>query len=88
MASFFRNGEKKFDHLSFELELIDSGDRLKNTDVSTLRLVHWYDRYYILTGHQSIRFLNSKNREETRDVFFMSKILVDGDLYQPEEVRD
>lgn len=87
-ASFFRNGEKVFDHLSFELELADEGDRLKNTDLSTLRLVHWYDRYFILTGQQSIRFLNSSNSEELRDVFFMSKILVDGDLYQPEEVQD
>jgi hypothetical protein len=87
-ASFFRNGEKIFDQMSFELELIDEGDRLKNTDLSTLRLVHWYDRYFILTGQQSIRFLNSSNREETREVFFMTKILVDGDLYQPEEVLD
>lgn len=87
-ASFFRNGEKVFDHLSFDLELADENDRLKNTDLSTLRLVHWYDRYFILTGQQSIRFLNSDNREETRDVFFMSKILVDGDLYQPAEAQD
>ncbi len=88
MASFFRNGEKVFEHQSFELELADEGDRLKNTDLSTLKLVHWYDRYFILTGQQSIRFLNSSNREEVRDVFFMSKILVDGDLYQPVEVQD
>jgi len=87
-ASFFRNGEKIFEHQSFALELADEGDRLKTTDLSTLRLVHWYDRYFILTGQQSIRFLNSENREEVRDVFFMSKILVDGDLYQPEEVQD
>lgn len=87
-ASFFRNGEKIFEHQSFDLELADEGDRLKNTDLSTLRLAHWYDQYYILTGQQSIRFLNSDNREEVRDVFFMSKILVDGDLYQPKEVQD
>lgn len=87
-ASFFRNGEKIFEHQSFELELEDEGDRLKNTDLGTLRLVHWYDRYFILTGQQTIRFLNSENREEVRDVFFMSKILVDGDLYQQEEVQD
>ncbi|WP_111672057.1 transcriptional regulator [Algoriphagus litoralis] len=87
-ASFFRNGEKIFEHLSFDLELRDEGDRLKNTDLSTLRLAHWYDRYYILSGQQSIRFLNAENREEVRDVFFMSKIVVDGDLYQPEEVQD
>jgi hypothetical protein len=88
MASFFRNGEKVFEHLSFDLELSEEGDRLKNTDMSTLRLVHWYDRYYMLYGQQSIRFLNADNREEVRDVFFMAKILVDGDLYQPEEVQD
>lgn len=87
-ASFFRNGEKIFEHLSFDLELADEEERLKNTDLSTLRLVHWYDRYFILTGQQSIRFLNSDNREEVRDVFFMSKILVDGDLYEPLEVQD
>lgn len=88
IASFFRNGEKIVEHMSFDLELSDEGDRLKDTDLSTLRLVHWYDRYFILIGQQSIRFLNSSNREEVREVFFMSKILVDGDLYQPEEVRD
>lgn len=87
-ASFFRNGEKIFEHMSFDLELTDENDRIRSTDLSTLRLVHWYDRYFILTGQQSIRFLNSRNQEEIRDVFFMSKILVDGDLYQPEEVQD
>jgi len=87
-ASFFRNGEKVFEHESFELELPDENDRIRYTDIETLRLVHWYDRYFILTGLQSIRFLNSRNQEEVRDVFFMSKILVDGDLYQPEEVQD
>ncbi len=87
-ASFFRNGEKVFEHQSFDLELTDEGDRLKSTDLGTLRLVHWYDRYFLLTGQQSIRFLNPDNREEVRDVFFMSKILVDGDLYQLEEVQN
>lgn len=87
-ASFFRNGEKIFEYQSFALELVDERDRLKTTDMSTLRLAHWYDQYYILTGQQSIRFLNSDNREEVRDVFFMSKILVDGDLYDPVEVQD
>ena len=87
-ASFFRKGEKIFENLSFDLELPDENERIKYTDTETLRLVHWYDRYFILTGLQSIRSLNSRNQEEVRDVFFMSKILVDGDLYQPEEVRD
>ena len=87
-ASFFREGEKIFEQLSVELEPARENDRIKSTEYGTLRLVHWYDRYFILTGQQSIRFLNDQNREEVRDVFFMSKILVDGDLYQPEEVQD
>ena len=74
--------------MSFDLELTNEDDRIRSTDFETLRLVHWYDRYFILTGQQSIRFMNSRNQEEVRDVFFMSKILVDGDLYQPEEVQD
>ncbi|MBN7812291.1 transcriptional regulator [Algoriphagus sp. H41] len=87
-ASFFRNGEKVFEHLEFELELPNENERINYTDFETLRLVHWYDRYFILTGQQSIRGLNASNQAEERTVFFMSKILVDGDLYQPEEARD
>ncbi len=87
-ASFFRNGEKVFEHLDFELELPNENERINYTDFDTLRLVHWYDRYFILTGQQTIRSLNSRNQPEERTVFFMSKILVDGDLYQPEEAGD
>ncbi|GAA0879434.1 hypothetical protein GCM10009119_24020 [Algoriphagus jejuensis] len=87
-ASFFRGGEKVFDHLDFELELPNEEERIRATDYGTLRLVHWYDRYFILTGLQTIRALNSQNQETIREVFFISKILVDGDLYQPEEARD
>jgi hypothetical protein len=87
-ASFFRDGEKIFENMTFDLVLSDENERIKSTDYETLRLVHWYDRYFILSGQQSIRFLNSRNQEEERDVYFMSKILVDGDLYQPEEALD
>jgi hypothetical protein len=75
-ASFFRNGVKIFEQKSFNLEPGNENERIKNTDNSSLRLVHWYDRYFILTGQQSIRFLNSGGKEETREVFFMNKILV------------
>lgn len=88
IAGFFRNGEKIFEQMSFPLETSDQNDRIKSTDFATLRLVHWYDRYFILTGQQSVRFLNSSGKEEIREVFFLNKILVDGDLYQPVEVRE
>jgi hypothetical protein len=87
-ASFFRDGEKIFEQLEVTLEPADESERIASTDFETLRLVHWYDRYFILTGKQSIRFVNSNNQAATRDVFFMSKILVDGDLYQPEGEQD
>lgn len=87
-ASFFRNGERIFEHENFNLELPDINERIRNTDFGTLRLAHWYDRYFILTGQQTIRYLGSDNREQVREVFFMSKILVDGDLYQREREQD
>ncbi len=87
-ASFFRNGEKVFENLDFELELPNENERIDYTDFETLRLVHWYDRYFILTGQQTVRGLNPQNQTQERRVFFMSKILVDGDLYQPEEAGD
>ena len=87
-ASFFRNGERVFEHENFGLELLDENERIRNTDFASLRLVHWYDRYFILTGQQTIRSLGPDGREQIRDVFFMSKILVDGDLYQLEKEQD
>ncbi|GAB3218094.1 transcriptional regulator [Algoriphagus aestuariicola] len=87
-ASFFRNGEKVFENLDFELELPNENERIDYTDFETLRLVHWYDRYFILTGQQTVRGLNPQNQTQERRVFFMSKILVDGDLYQSEEAGD
>lgn len=88
MASFFRNGEKVFERLPFELELQNENDRIRNTDLETLRLVHWYDNYFLISGRQSIRYLGEGNREEVRKVFFMSKIVLDGDLYQPDGEED
>jgi hypothetical protein len=87
-ASFFRNGEKVFENLNFDLVLPDENGRVKTTDSESLRLVHWYDRYFLLSGKQTVRYLNAQNMEEVKEVFFMDKILVDGDLYQPEESRD
>jgi hypothetical protein len=38
-----------------------------------------------LTGKQKIRYLNAENKEEIKEVFFLTRIKVDGDLYVPEE---
>ncbi len=86
--SFFRNGEKQVEDQTIDLELPNENERISSTDFESLRLVHWYDRYFLLSGKQTVRFMNKQNREEEREVFFMSKILVDGDLYQKPEVMD
>ncbi|EAZ80556.1 hypothetical protein [Algoriphagus machipongonensis] len=88
VASYFKNGEKIFENQYFEIELIDEEERIRDTDVESLRLFHWYDRYFLLSGMQKIRFLSEDGKEEVREVFFVSKILIDGDLYQPEEAQD
>ncbi|WP_026951468.1 hypothetical protein [Algoriphagus mannitolivorans] len=88
IASFFRNGEKVFERMFFALELLDENERIRNTDTETLRLVHWYDNYFLISGKQTIRYLGEGNREEFRKVFFMSKIVLDGDLYTPEGEKD
>ncbi|WP_373399781.1 hypothetical protein V8V91_09125 [Algoriphagus halophilus] len=53
-----------------------------------MKFVHWYDRYFLLSGNQRIRYQDESGKEQVRDVFFATKILVDGDLYQPEESLD
>jgi hypothetical protein len=42
----------------------------------------------LLTGKQKVRYLNAENKEETKEVFFLTKIKVDGDQYVPEEDED
>ena len=86
--SFFRNGEKIFENKEFELGLIKEDERIRDTNEESLRLIHWYDRYYLLSGTQRVRFLSDKGGDEIREVYFLTKIVVDGDLYQPEELPD
>ena len=84
--SFFRKGEKIFDNIDFEIKLINEDERIRETNASSLKLTHWYGSYFLLSGTQRIRFLNESGKEENREVFFITKILVDGDLYEfPEE---
>lgn len=86
--SFFRNGEKIFENQEFELGLVDKDERIRDTNLESLRLIHWYDRYYLLSGTQRVRFLNDSGADQIREVYFLTKIVVDGDLYRPEELPD
>ncbi|SFT95887.1 hypothetical protein SAMN04489724_2971 [Algoriphagus locisalis] len=86
--SFFRNGEKVFENMEFELKLINEKERIRDTNLESLRLIHWYDRYFLLTGTQGIRYISESGSDQTREVYFITKIVVDGDLYKPEELPD
>ncbi|PZX48692.1 transcriptional regulator [Algoriphagus chordae] len=86
--SFFRLGEKIFENQPFELGLVKEDERIRDTNEESLRLIHWYDRYYLLSGTQRIRSLNADGIDQVREVYFLTKIVVDGDLYRPEELSD
>lgn len=86
--SYFNKGEKIFENQEFELGLVDENERIQDTNAASLRIVHWYDRYYLLTGTQRVRYLDENGAAATREVYFLTKILVDGDLYQPEGLPD
>lgn len=86
--SYVKNGEVIFQNQSFDVELMNEEERLRETQEGSLSLTHWMDNYFLLTGKQKIRYLNSENKEETKEVFFLTKIKVDGDLYVPEEDED
>jgi hypothetical protein len=83
--SYMKNGEVVFENQEFEIELINDNERIRDTRESSLSLSWWYSDYYLLSGKQRIRFLNDQGKEENRDVFFLTKIKVDGDLFVPEE---
>ncbi len=86
--SYFKNGEKIFDNLDFELALTDEEERITTTNPASIRLIHWYDRYYLMSGTQKVRFMGESGKQETREVYFLAKILVNGELYQPVQPTD
>lgn len=88
VASYFKKGEKIFENQHFEIELTNEDERIRDTDPESLKLVYWYDRYFLLSGNQRVRYQDQNGKEQIRDVFFTTKILVDGELYQPEESLD
>lgn len=86
--SFFRNGEKVFENQEFEFELLNENERIDNMDEESLRIIHWYDRYYLVSGTQRIRYQDEAGKVQIKEVYFQTKVLVDGDMYQPESLPD
>ena len=83
--NYFKKGERLLENHTIPLELDKTQGEIQYTDLASLRLLHWYGPYYVLSGLQKIRFKNEQQKEEVREVFFIHKLLLDGDLYVPNE---
>lgn len=85
--SYLYDGEVIFENEQFELELLDETERIRESDGNSLLLYWWYDNNYLLTGKQSIRYQDEDGRPKNRDVFFLTKIAVNGALFDPENEK-
>jgi len=83
--SYIKDGEVIFENQSFDIELLNENERIRETQELSLNFSWWYDNFYILSGKQLIRYLGPTGKEENKEVFFLTKIKVDGDLWVPED---
>jgi hypothetical protein len=81
--SYIKAGEVIFENEVFEIQLINENERIRETQELSLNFSWWYDNFFLLTGKQKIRHIGSSGKEETKEVYFLIKIAVDGDLYVP-----
>lgn len=86
--NYFRKGEKLLENEPIQLELDPTKGEIQYTDLESLRLLHWYGPYFLVSGIQKIRSTDAEGKEEVREVFFIHKLLLDGDLYLPNEDAD
>jgi hypothetical protein len=86
--NYFRRGEKLLENEPIQLELDPTKGEIQYTDLESLRLLHWYGPYFLVSGIQKIRSTDAEGKEGVREVFFIHKLLLDGDLYVPNEDAD
>ena len=77
--------ERLLENQNIPLELYKKQGEIQSTDLASLRLLHWYGPHYLLSVLQKIRFTNEQQKEAVREVFFIQKLLLNGDLYVPNE---
>jgi len=82
--SYLYKGEVIFENEKFELKLLNEKERIRETDDNSLKLSWWYDNNYLLSGKQAIRYPDEAGRAKNREVFFLTKITVNGALFDPE----
>lgn len=85
LATYLKNGEMIFLNEEFEIQLMDENARIRETKEESLELRYWYDDFFLLSGKQKVRFMDENMKEATRDVFFVTKLKVDGELFTGEQ---
>ncbi|UJP65329.1 transcriptional regulator [Mongoliitalea daihaiensis] len=85
LATYLKEGEMIFLNEEFEIQLIDENSRIRETKEESLELRYWYDDFFLLSGKQKVRFMDENMKEATKDVFFLTKIRVDGELFTGEQ---
>ncbi|MCH7410451.1 transcriptional regulator [Belliella sp. DSM 111904] len=83
--TYMVNGEKLFENELFDIELVNENERIRDTNENSLMLQWWYDNFYLLSGKQSVKYQDAQGKQNVRDVFFITKIEVNGDLFEFEE---
>ncbi|WP_076502990.1 transcriptional regulator [Belliella pelovolcani] len=83
--SYIEDGVVIFENELFEIELINETERIRDTEARSLMLYWWYDNNYLLTGKQNIKYQDEDGRQQNRDVFFITKVAVNGALFEPKE---
>ena len=86
--NYFKKGEKLLENEVHPLELDPTHGEIQYTDLASLRLLHWYGPYFLVSGIQKIRSTDTEGKEGVREVFFIHKLLLDGELYVPNEDAD
>ena len=61
----------------FESDFIETGHVNDKTRRTYSNIDHWYDKYFIAYGSQTIKNKEDKDVEKKRKVFFINKIKYD-----------
>lgn len=86
--SHLQGGEVDFINMDVPINLPNGEERIKETQEESLTLSWWYRDYFLLSGKQKVRYINKDNREEIREVYFLTKIRADASLIPKEEEED
>lgn len=82
--SYIKAGHKVFENQSYEIKPLNEDERVRETQDNSLSLTWWFMDYFLLSGKQKVKYIGEDGKEGIKEVFFLTKIKVDGDQYDPD----